>query len=103
MQIKIDELLKHLESSKIVSQIVEVIIDEMRDKKAIIVSFDKYGALAEDIEDIHIAHSRKKEPRATFEEVKARYGKLKKECLKSLIDIIRVRHRKDAYKNIHRK
>ncbi len=55
---------------------IDYIIDEMGDKKAIIVSFAKYGTLAEDIEDILVAHSRKNEPRATFEEIKARYGKL---------------------------
>jgi hypothetical protein len=57
---------------------IDYITDEKGDKKAIIVSFAKYGALAEDIEDILVAHSRKNEPRSSFEEVKARYEKLKK-------------------------
>ena len=43
-------------------------------KKAIIVSFAKYGALAEDIEDILVAHSRKNEPHSSFAEVKQRCG-----------------------------
>lgn len=58
---------------------IDYIIDERGDKKAIIISIDKFGDHLEDIEDILIAIDRKDEPRICLAEVEGKYIKMKKD------------------------
>ncbi|MCD6595354.1 hypothetical protein J7L68_06745 [bacterium] len=49
---------------------IEYIVDEKGREKAAIIDLDTYGYLWEDIRDIIVSESRKKEPRIKWEDVK---------------------------------
>ncbi|MCD5409162.1 MAG: hypothetical protein LRZ87_00095 [Methanocellales archaeon] len=51
---------------------IEYIVDDRGQKRAAVIDFDVYGSLWEDIHDILVVESRKREPRVKWENAKKR-------------------------------
>jgi hypothetical protein len=79
---------------------VQFVSDAGGQRTGVLIDLRRHRALWEDVYDVLLAESRKKEPRLGCDDVKRRLRQRRRVCVddaKRLVDVSHVRHRREAY------